>query len=664
MCGIAGYIPTPAPGTAPGARLSDPEPRLARALDAIAHRGPDGQGTQRDPGTGVALGHVRLSIIDLSGDGAQPMCNEDASVWITYNGEVYNYPALRDELIALGHTFKSHTDTETLVHGYEAWGLTGLIDRLRGMFAFALFDKAKGVVHLARDHFGIKPLFYRQDKSGIVFASEPKAIAAFDGKPLGLAPGALVDSLHHMAVPSPGSIYADIKQILPAQSLTLSLGGEDTQSCIHWSWSPAPARKASREGEAPAEPQTSGSARLGGSLALPKGSTKQAASRVWEAIVKSVERHLIADVPVGVFLSAGLDSSLIAAACAELGRKPTCLTIAIDDPQYDESPIAAELCKRYGFEHWVHPMGRDACKKWNDQLGKIYDEPFTASAALTALEVCAVAATRFKVMLSGDGGDEVFGGYEWYTHWLDAYGDDGRGRSVVNQAFHALREMMGKNAIPADPIEGYAQMLGGFSQREIASLFANPVNEDRSAGHAYGDIAASIREKNLSGFDRMQAMDMSLFLPDVCLAKMDRASMHHSLEVRVPLLDRDLAELVAGIDWRTRNPNNELKGLLKQIAHDKLPEAILNKKKQGFSVRTRDWFPQAMIVADIQRDMREGDWWQKFFHPQVDRGVTKLRGRKAWRFWQTWRWVKQHANPIAPSTPRQPNRLQDPFRAH
>ncbi|MEM9414585.1 MAG: asparagine synthase (glutamine-hydrolyzing) [Planctomycetota bacterium] len=612
MCGIAGHIPNPNhTAYAPG----DTAPRLARALDAIAHRGPDGRGTHIDPDTGVALGHVRLSIIDLTDDGAQPMFNEDNTLAITYNGEVYNYPALREALVAAGHVFNSHTDTEVLVHGYEQWGMAGLLDRVRGMFAFAIYDKPKNVVHLARDPSGIKPLFVRRDEAGVTFASEPKAIQAFDNAPLPISRTMLAESMHHMAVPSPNTVYAGVEQLAPGTWRTITLDGNTNTTHAHWQWSPRATITDADEAKA----------------------------KVWQAIVHSVERHLIADVPVGVFLSAGLDSSLIAVACAELGVKPTCLTLAIDDPKYDESPIAAELCRRYGFDHWVHRMGVDESRRWNDQIGGIYDEPFAATAALTALEVCGVAAQRFKVMLSGDGGDEVFGGYHWHSEWLETYGEDGTGFTPLLRLGNTLRGLAGRRTTPVDPVAGYAQLVGALTEPEIHALFA-PGVALRQARDAYDDIDRFIQSQNLLGFDRLQCMDMAVFLPDVCLNKMDRASMHHSLEVRVPLLDRDLVECVGTIDRRVRNPWLDRKGLLKQIAQDKLPDAVLNKPKQGFSVKTRKWFPQDAIVAEIQRDMREGDWWRSVFHPRVDRGVMRLRGRTAWRFWQTWRWVRQRVH--------------------
>ncbi|XAL98269.1 asparagine synthetase B family protein [Phycisphaeraceae bacterium D3-23] len=455
-------------------------------------------------------------------------------------------------------------------------------------------------------------MFIRRSATGVTFASEPKAIEAFDAGPLAISRTMLAESLNHMAVPSPNTVYAEVKQLAPGTFRTIKLDGNSDTTHTHWQWSP---RATITDIDA-------------------------AKTQVWEAIVRSVERHLIADVPVGVFLSAGLDSSLIAVACAELGVKPTCLTLAIDDPRYDESPIAADLCRRYGFDHWVHRMGVDASRRWNDQIGGIYDEPFAASAALTALEVCAVAAERFKVMLSGDGGDEVFGGYSWYSEWLDTYGEDGRGFTPLRRLGNTLRSLAGRRTTPTDPVAGYAQRVGALTDREVHALFA-PGVALRPARAAYDDIDRFIQSQHLIGFDRMQAMDMAVFLPDVCLTKMDRASMHHSLEVRVPLLDRDLVELVGTIDPDIRNPARTRKGLLKQVAADKLPGSVLNKPKQGFSVKTRKWFPQDQIVAEVQRDMREGDWWRPVFHPRVDRGVMRLRGRTVWRFWQTWRWVRQ-----------------------
>ena len=610
MCGIAGYIPSPNATT----RLhEDVAPRLARALDAIAHRGPDGRGMHIDPATGVALGHVRLSIIDLTNSGAQPMSNEDGHIAITYNGEVYNYRALRDALITAGHVFASHTDTEVLVHGYEQWGLRGLLDRLRGMFAFVIYDKVKGVVHFARDAFGIKPLFINQDDSGLTFGSEPKAVEAFRGRVLSIDGPMLVESLHHMAAPSPSTIYAGMSQLEPGTSRSFALDGSADTTERYWRWSPT--------------------ARVTDAAA--------AGEQVWTHLVQSVERHLVSDVPVGVFLSAGLDSSLIAAACAELGVKPTCLTLAIDDPRYDESPIAADLCKRYGFEHWVHRMGPDECKRWNDQIGAIYDEPYGVSGALTALEVCGIAAKRFKVMLSGDGGDELFGGYGWYTDWLAAYGVEGRRRSAWNRARSAVRRFAGRRAMPDDALAGYAQLVGAFTPREVASLFTPKMLGHQRPTDAYRADHEAAMGLGLTGFDYMQWLDMGLFLPGVCLTKMDRASMHHGLEVRVPMLDRALAEAVGSIAWQTRNPGLELKGLLKQVAQAKLPASVLGKRKQGFAIKTSHWLPTQAVVAEVRRDMRAGDWWRDVFHPQVDRAVAKLRGRQVWRFRQTWCWVRR-----------------------
>ena len=541
------------------------------------------------------------------------MLTADGRYALTYNGEVYNYAALRGELVAAGHIFASHTDTEVLVHGYEEWGLAGLLERVRGMFAFAIYDQAKGTVHFARDPFGIKPLFIHEDEQGLTFASEPKAVEAFLGRSLAINGHMLVEGLHHMLVPSPHTVFSEMAQLEAGRSRTVALDGSADTTGRYWHWSPS------------ADVTDADAAR----------------ELVWAKLVESVERHLVSDVPVGVFLSAGLDSSLVAAACAELGVKPTCLTLAIDDPQYDESPIAAELCALYGFEHWVKRMGPDECRRWNDQIGGVYDEPYGVSGALNALEVCGVAAERFRVMLSGDGGDEVFGGYGWYADWLKEYGVDGRGRSPWSKVRSAVRGWAGRRALPNDALAGYAQLVSAFTEREVAALFS-PGVLGRSSTDSYQSLHTEARARGLTGFDYLQWLDMGQFLPDVCMSKMDRASMHHGLEVRVPMLDLGLVEAAGSIAWATRNPGLELKGLLKQVAREKLPASVVGKRKQGFAIKTSHWLPTETIVAEVLRDMQAGDWWRGVFHPQVDRAVAKLRGRQAWRFRQTWCWVKQH----------------------
>jgi asparagine synthase (glutamine-hydrolysing) len=582
-------------------------------LESQHHRGPDDRGHFFD--TDIALGHNRLSIIDLSSRGRQPMGNEDGRIQVVFNGEIYNFETLRSELIAAGHLFTSRTDTEVLIHGYEQWGLPGLLERIEGMFAFALWDAGQHQLYLVRDHFGIKPLYYVERDNGLVFSSELKALIAYDGTVPPIDEAGLLLSFQHIGVPAPETIYRGYRQLEPGTWLCFHAQTREINTHRYWSW------KINAEID----------------------DANQAAQLLWETICGSVQKHLIADVPVGVFLSGGLDSSLVAAACAELGEKPTCLTIAVADPRYDESSNAAAVCKHFGLPHWIEPMDADAGQPFDARLAEIFDEPFASSAALSAAYVSQLAAQRFKVMLSGDGGDELFGGYRWYRAWVDWYGKHGQCLSVWRWPNNALRALLGRRTVPVDPLEGYAQLMSGYAPARMAGLFNGSLLHQYPAAASARSLYAQIDDPALQGFDRLQSLDMQLFLPAVCLRKMDRTSMAQSLEVRVPLLDKVMASLVGRIDVNVRNPSSTMKGLLKRLAQDKLPEEILRAPKRGFSTPIRRWFSSSLMLQDIANDMATGEWWRSVFGPDVVRTASRLKGRSLWRFWHTWRWVKQHA---------------------
>jgi len=604
MCGIAGQIVHQTdPQTISRARES-----VTGMVETLAHRGPDQNGLHI---IGDAVfGHARLSIVDLSENGRQPMTNEDGSVMVSYNGEIYNAPALREELID-DHQFRSRSDTEVLVHGYEAWGFAGLLERLEGMFAFALWDENIGHCFLARDVFGIKPLYYRHDGNCLAFASEVKALLALDDEPPQPDLAAILPSLQHIGVPAPATMYQGIAQLPPATWMRLETKTGRVTTQRYWHWPLAP------------DDELTESA---------------AVSLVWEGLCKSVEKHLLADVDVGIFLSGGFDSSLIAAACAEVGRKPTCLTIAINDPNYDESAAAASLCRHYGLPHWVEKMDIDTGRDFDSNLTDCFDEPFASSAALSAAYISRLAATRFKVMLSGEGGDELFGGYKWYHQWLTHYGQSGDQGAWWQAPHNTLRRWAGRRALPKATMAGYAALMGAFPEAELSDLFSATFLADFPAD-AVGDYEA-IDDPGLVGFDRLQSLDLQLFLPVVCLRKMDRCSMRYGLEVRVPMLDRTMAALAGRVPAALRNPDGALKGLLKQLSRHKLPADLVAKKKQGFSTPISRWFPAADIVKQLATDMEAGDWWRPVFAPTAVDSAARMRGRRLWRFWHTWRWVK------------------------
>jgi asparagine synthase (glutamine-hydrolysing) len=609
MCGIAGFVSSAA--LDPSADRA----RLQRMVDALGHRGPDGQGILLDGS--AALGHDRLAIIDLSPRGRQPMANEDGSIQIVFNGEIYNHAALREELVRAGHRFRSRSDTEALLHGYEAWGLEGLLERLEGMFAFAIWDAPRRRLALARDLFGIKPLYFARRDGRFVFASEMKAIAAYDGAPAQIDPDGLLASLHHFGVPAPLTVCAGVFQLEPASWLVVDLATGAESSRRYWRWTPRP------EIEDPAA----------------------AEAELWETLLKSVERHLVSDVPVGLFLSGGIDSSLVAAACAETGMKPTCFTLALDDPARDESPIAALLCRHFGLAHEVEPMDEADARPFDARLGAMFDEPFAVSSALTTAAISARASRRFKVMLSGEGGDELFGGYSWYRRWIETYGLAGERR--IRGAFaRAFARLGGRLAPPADPLEGYADFVSAFRPEALRGLFS----PEFLAGCTHADPAAAYREVDqpaLAGFDRVQALDLEIFLPAVCLTKMDRTSMAFGLEVRVPFLDRKVAELSARIPPALRNPGFEPKGLLRRVARRHLPPALLEKKKQGFAAPVDRWFPRAVLLAEIDHALRGVDPASIGLNRDVRRGAARLGRRDLWRFTHTIRFLLA-AHAVAP----------------
>ena len=629
MCGIAGFAGT--------SQLNAAwcEAVVGRMLETLRHRGPDDRDCYFD--THVALGHDRLSIIDLSPRGRQPMGNEDGQIQIVFNGEIYNFKDLRNKLIAAGHHFNSHSDTEVLVHGYEEWKLPGLLDQIEGMFAFALWDATESRLYLVRDHFGIKPLYYAQRGDRLVFGSELKALLSYDECLPPIDENGLLLSVQHIGIPAPLTIYQGCRQLEPATWLSFDVHSGKIHIEKYWDWQ--------------IEPQIN--------------DPPQAKKQLWETICCSIEKHLIADVPVGVFLSGGMDSSLVAAACAEVGHKPVCLTIAIDDPKRDESPYAAALCRHYGLPHWVEKMDAEAAKIFDPRLATIFDEPFASSAALSTAYVSQLAARRFKVMLSGEGGDELFGGYRWYRNWIDWYGEDGQNVPLWRHPGNAVRALSGRRYMPVDPLDGYARLMGAYTPKQMMGLFNSELLRRCEVSGNAGAVYRQIDDPLLTGFDRLQCLDMQLFLPAVCLRKMDRTSMIYSLEVRVPLLDKTIANLVGRIDVNIRNPESTLKGLLKSLARDKLPEKVLGKAKQGFSTPVRRWFSSASILKEIAEDTTSGNWWCDVFAPDPMQMVSKLKGRSLWRFWHAWRWIKnqQHndtktAKPLAPVAVTDPSHEQ------
>ena len=567
MCGIAGVLNADRARPVDGAIL--------RALgDSIAHRGPDAEGFWSEPGIGLV--HRRLSIIDLAG-GDQPIGNEDESVQVVFNGEIYNYRQLRGELEGRGHRFRTRSDTEVLVHLYEEEG-ERLVERLRGMFAFAIWDRTRRRLVLARDRVGIKPLYIHRDAEKLVFGSELKAILAHPGVGRRLNPAALEDYLTFGMVPGKATIFEQIEKLRPAHVVTATAHELDAKPRRYWRLHMEPDHK-------------------------PTAEEWQEAIRA--KIDETVRLHLIADVPVGAFLSGGMDSSVMVAASAGLTNGPLqTFSIGFADEALSELPYARQVAEQFGTRHIEEIVTADAVTLL-DELTHFYDEPFADSSAIPTFLVARLASRHVKVVLSGDGGDEAFGGYARYAHdlreatvrgWLPrwlrhwAIGPVARVWPKADWLPRALRGRTALTNLALDPEAAYANTLSWcrppLRRRLLAPDIAAGLNgwapEERIAA-AYATAPSG------DALGGMIAADVEVILPDDYLVKVDRASMANGLEVRPPLLDHELLEMAGRIPSGLKVRRGETKWIFKQAYESRLPAGVVRRPKQGFEMPIDGW---------------------------------------------------------------------------
>jgi asparagine synthase (glutamine-hydrolysing) len=597
MCGIAGVL------YADAARPVDSAVLKAMG-DAIAHRGPDGEGYWIDPGLGMV--HRRLSIIDLSG-GAQPLGNEDGSVQVVFNGEIYNYQSLRADLEARGHRFKTNSDTEVLVHLYEDLG-DRLVERLRGMFAFALWDRNQRRLLLARDRVGIKPLYLYRDNEKLVFGSELKAILAHPGVERSLDVAALEGYLAFGMVTGLRTIFRKTEKLQSGHVLTVSHASLRQTSRCYWQLKMEPDERPSAE-----EWQEAICAKLS----------------------ETVKLHLLADVPLGALLSGGVDSSVIVANCAGRTDGPLrTFSMGFQEESFSELPFARQVAQQFGTRHEEEIVTPDAVGLL-DQLTHYYDEPFADSSAIPTFLVCRLASRSVKVVLSGDGGDEAFGGYARYAHdlreaalrrwlpgWFRRYGL-GPLASIWPKADWLPRPLRVKTLLTnlsLEPGAAYANtlalcrppMLRRLLEPSLAAtLHGRPDDCVRTA------YATASPNDPLGG---MIAADVAVILPDDFLVKTDRASMAHGLEMRPPLLDHELLELAARIPSRHKIHEGKTKWIFKQAYSKQLPADVLWRRKQGFEIPIDAWLRgplrpmfeecvldrRAVVSSLIDRDVARG----------------------------------------------------------
>ena len=569
MCGICGIYNF---GTsAPADRAA-----LQRAADAMVHRGPDDEGFYLNGELG--LGNRRLSIIDLPG-GHQPISNEDETVWVTFNGEIYNYQELRPELEGRGHRFRTASDTETLVHLYEEYGL-GCLEPLRGMFAFALWDARRKRLLVARDRLGIKPLFYRLEPGRLLFASELRALRELVGHPLEIEPQSVYDFFGFRYIPAPHTFYRGVEKLLPGHYLVVDARGARVES--YW--------------DVPPEEETSRTA-------------EDFAEEVIEQLRESIRLRLIADVPLGVFLSGGTDSSAVVAFMAALGARPLrTFSVGFEEPEYSELPFARRIAQHFSTEHHelvVHPqdMAEELAR-----LVAFRDEPVAEPTDVALYRMARLASEQVKVVLAGEGGDELFAGYPKYAADRLA----GLVSALPQEMTRAIarwlpyRQRRAKLALEAlsirDEAERSVTWFASFSREEREALFAPEFLEQVDVAHPariFEQYLEKVRDR--SPLKRMLYADLKIWLPDNLLLRGDQMTMAASIEERVPFLDHKLVELAARIPSRMLTRGFKTKVLLRQALRPYLPPETLRRRKVGFTVPIGPWFRKSLksMVADL-----------------------------------------------------------------
>ncbi|MEW6719237.1 MAG: asparagine synthase (glutamine-hydrolyzing) [Thermodesulfobacteriota bacterium] len=636
MCGFAGFFRD---GFRNGDEMAAAVSRMAQA---IAHRGPDDSGVWVDAEAGIALGHRRLSILDLSCQGHQPMLSGSGRYVVAYNGEIYNHRALRRELESEGAAppWRGRSDTEAMLAAFEHWGVAGALERFNGMFAFALWDRRERTLHLARDRMGEKPLYYGRAGDTLLFGSELKALRAHPAWRGEIDRGALALYMRHNVVPAPYSIYREIRKLLPAHLLSIPLpdsGRDLPPSREYWS-----ARKVMEAG-----------------AGQPFAGPPEEAVEALDALLRdAVALRMEADVPLGAFLSGGCDSSTVAALMqAQSARPVKTFTIGFRESEYDEAKQAGAVAQELGTEHTEHCVTPDEAMAVIPELPALYDEPFADSSQIPTFLVSRTARRRVTVALSGDGGDELFGGYNRHSWVRDIWRHAGwlpkpakaaiaRGLTALSpggwdKVFSAMDPLLPgrlRVRLPGDKVHKFAGTVTSSSPEEIYRRLVShwepesvvldsreppTVLTDRSKWPDVGDITR-----------RMMFLDLATYLPDDILAKVDRASMGVSLEARVPLLDHRVVEFAWRLPLEMRIRDGEGKWILRRLLRRYLPARLVEAPKMGFGIPIDAWLRGPLKewveeLLDEGRLKREG-----FFRPEPVRSMWRehLSGRRNWSY--------------------------------
>ncbi|MEQ1834498.1 MAG: asparagine synthase (glutamine-hydrolyzing), partial [Candidatus Eisenbacteria bacterium] len=570
MCGFAAYHH-------PEGRTPERD-WLAAAAMALRHRGPDDEGLFAEPGVGLAF--RRLAIVDVAA-GHQPLANEDGSVWIAFNGEIYNHAELRRELESAGHRYRTHSDTETLVHAYEEWG-PAFVRRLQGMFGFAIWDRPRRRLFVARDHVGIKPVYWTQAQGAFVCGSEIKALCAFPGVTRTPDLDAVVQHVTLRYAAAPRTMFAGIHKLPPGHFLVVE---NDTPRLERW-WQPQYEPKA-----AVSEPD--------------------ALAEVEARLTAAVKSHLMSEVPLGALLSGGVDSSLVVALMSRLSDRPVqTFSVGFDAPgNYSELPFARRVAEHCHTEHHEIEVGAADLLRELPALVWHQDEPMSEPAAIPTAMVSRLARESVTVVLTGEGGDELFAGYPKYAvePWarrlsaLPGPLRDAFLTGVVDRLPFRFRKLqvVGRSARFRSEPERFAAWVAGFVGAERQALLSPALGAHAAAGTEPFQLAAA-NSSARTGLDRMLDVDLRIWLADDLLVKMDKMSMAASIEARVPLLDLPLME------WAMRlGPEHKIRGLegkvlLKRLARRLLPVEVVDRPKVGFTVPLSPWFRTELreLLAD------------------------------------------------------------------
>ncbi len=635
MCGIAGFLELERrPGT------QELEAIAGAMAGKLAHRGPNARGVFVDADAGLAFGHTRLSIIDLSPAGAQPMTSSCGRYVITYNGEIYSSDELKPELEALGHRFRGHSDTEVIVEAIAEWGVRATVERLIGMFAFAVWDRKDRRLSLVRDRLGIKPLYWGRQNGRVIFGSELKAFEVLPDWQPELNQDALASYLRFSYVPSPHSIYRGIEKLAPGHGVSIDADGQ----CDTWSyWSLRDI--AERGKQAPIDL-----------------SDDEAATALESLLGDAVKRRLVSDVPLGAFLSGGIDSSTVAAMMRTKSNATVrTYSIGFDEKGFDEAPHAKSVARHLGTEHTELYMSPREALNVIPELPTIYDEPFADSSQVATYLLSKLTRQHVTVALSGDGGDELFAGYtrHRFAHSLARLPESvGRGLacslsvagpSLWDRVFSVLPAKK-RPSLAGDKMLKTASMLregGKGAYRSLVSAWDRPEKIARRGRELHGPIFDPALATALPDpLDRMQYLDTLTYLPDDILTKVDRASMAVALEVRVPILDHRVVEFSWRLPRRFKMRRGKGKWLLRQVLYRHVPQHLVERPKSGFAIPIASWLrgPLKPWASELLSEKRLSAGGLFDPAPILARWREHLDGRRNWHaslwavlMFQAWR---------------------------